>query len=74
MGCRCHEGRTRSRGEAPVPEVGERGLLLMQSDNGNGKVLYGPVTGSWYPFDERARLWVDRRDAIYFLSPDLRLA
>jgi hypothetical protein len=54
--------------------VGERGLLLMQSDNGNGKALYGPVTGSWYPFDERAKLWVDRRDAIYFLAPDLRLA
>jgi hypothetical protein len=71
--CNCYGQPTRLKGTPPVPVVGERGLLLMQSDNGRG-ALYGPITGTWYPFDERAKLWVDRRDAIYFLAPDLRLA
>ena len=70
--CNCYGQPARMKGAPPAPVVGERGLLLMQSDNGRG-ALYGPITGTWYPFDERAKLWVDRRDAIYFLAPDLRL-
>ena len=73
MGCKCGGLRRILRSDRPAA-LGERGMLLMERRNGNGEMLHGPVTGAAYPFDERSRMFVDRRDAVYLLGPDLGLA
>lgn len=73
MGCKCDGLRRLLRGPRKVV-LGERGMLRMERRNGSGEMVYGPVTGAAYPFDERERLFVDRRDAVYMLGPDLGLA
>jgi len=54
--------------------LGERGLLLVEASGPDLTPHKGPVTGTIYPFDERPRMYVDRRDVVYFLGPSLRLA
>lgn len=56
------------------PELGELGMLLLTASGQERTGQWGPVTGAYYPFDERPSMWVDRRDAIYLVGTDLRFA
>ena len=73
--CNCTGQLARGRAApGPTPVLGERGLLLVEASGPDLTPHKGPVTGTIYPFDERPRMYVDRRDVVYFLGPSLRLA
>jgi hypothetical protein len=44
------------------PAVGEAGLVLVEYTGASDRPQFGPVTGSYYPFQQRPRLYVDARD------------
>ena len=58
----------------PPPPLGSAGLVLLHYI---GERLEAPVKGALtrtpYPFDERAEVFVDQRDAVFLLGPDFTL-
>lgn len=64
--CNCHQPPAHGvSSPAPVPPAfpGEAGLVMLEYIGTRAAASYGPVTGARYPFDERARQYVDKRDA-----------
>ena len=74
--CKCNHGPAgdaRAGRPGAASALGQQGMMLLAASGDERRPQWGEVTGTRYPFDERARMWVDRRDAIYLLGPELRM-
>jgi len=75
--CKCNHGPAgdaRAARPGAISALGQQGMMVLEASGQERRPQWGEVTGTRYPFDERARMWVDRRDAIYLLGPELRMA
>lgn len=73
MACSCGSRPAWLPREGQAAGLGERGFIVMRA-TGKGRTMFGQATGTRYPFGKRPRMYVDRRDAIYFLGPEVQLA
>lgn len=54
--------------------VGEEGMFLMRYLGAElAEPLQGEYTGAIYRFNERRVLYVDKRDAVYFMGPEFEI-
>lgn len=62
--------RTPNTQPVHFPMVGEKGFLQVKYIGDDPDLFFGEVTNAGYPFDKAPVLYVDVRDAVYFLGSE----